>query len=416
MDHRRAGTLKEAAMSRLIEGAAVIGQSGGPTAVINQSLVGVVEGLRGFRQIKKIYGMRHGVDGLIKGLPLVDLGAVSSDLLEKIARTPSAALGSSRSKPQEADGAKIFEACRAHDIHYFFYIGGNDSSDTCRIVYEMGQRSGYDLRCFHVPKTIDNDLMVNDHTPGFASAARYVAIAFMADDRDNASLPGIKINVVMGRNAGFLTGASALARREEGDGPHLIYLPEVPFDPDRFIEDVKGVIARYNRCQIAVSEGIKDREGRDIASRLIANAQTDAHGNVQLSGSGALGDMLASLIKERIKSPSGKPPRVRADTLGYLQRCWPEPSHIDAQEARQVGVKAATEATGGAASGSVAIMRLSNHPYRIEKRLIPLSEVAAKTKVMPPEFIQGTHDVSRLYLDYLRPLVGELPHFARLPL
>ncbi len=398
--------------SRLIEGNAIIGQSGGPTAVINQSLVGIIEGLRGYKPVKKIFGMRHGVDGLIKHMPLVDLGALSTETLEKIAKTPSACLGSSRSKPTEADAPKIFEACKANDIRYFFYIGGNDSSDTCRIIHEMGVKTGYELRCFHVPKTVDNDLMGNDHTPGFASAARYVAMAFMADDRDNASLPGIKINVVMGRNAGFLTAASALARHGEGDGPHLIYLPEVPFDVDRFIEDVKGVVGKYNRCQIAVSEGIKDKEGKDIAASLIAGAQTDAHGNAQLSGSGALGDMLSNLIKERFKSPSGKPPRVRADTLGYLQRCWPEPSPVDAAEARGAGVKAATEAMNGLTDGSVAIIRLSNHPYRVEKRVLKLSDVAAKTRVMPPEFINGTHDVSRAFIEYCKPLVGELPHFA----
>ena len=400
--------------AKLIEGAAIVGQSGGPTAVINQSLVGVIEGLRGYKAVKKVYGMRHGVDGLIKGLPLVDLSSVSSEVLDRISRTPSAALGSSRAKPTDADGPKIFEACRAADIRYFFYIGGNDSSDTCRLIYEMGLKSGYELRCFHVPKTVDNDLMGNDHTPGYGSAARYVAMAFMADDRDNASLPGIKINVVMGRHAGFLTAASALARHKEGDGPHLIYLPETPFDSDRFIEDVKGVIAKWGRCQIAVSEGIKDKDGREIGATLITGGQTDAHGNVQLSGSGALGDLLSNLIKERIKSPSGKPPRVRADTLGYMQRCWPEPSPIDATEARAVGVKAATEAMNGATDGSIAIARMSNHPYRIEKRLIKLTEVAAKTRHMPPEFISGHHDVTKAFLEYARPLVGDLPSFAHL--
>ena len=400
--------------SRLIDGNAIIGQSGGPTAVINQSLVGVIEGLRGHKPVKKILGMRHGVDGLIRGLPLVELNAIDSGTLEAVSRTPSAALGSSRAKPSEPDCLKIFDACRANDIRYFFYIGGNDSSDTCRIVYEMGIKTGYELRCFHVPKTVDNDLVGNDHTPGYGSAARFVAMAFMADDRDNASLPGIKINVVMGRNAGFLTAASALARTHEGNGPHLIYLPEVPFNSDQFIEDVKEAIGKYGRCQIAVSEGIKNIDGKEIGATLISNAQTDAHGNVQLSGSGALGDALANLIKERIKSPSGKSPRVRADTLGYLQRCWIDPSHVDASEARAVGVKAANEAINGGTDGSVAIVRLSNHPYRIEKRLLKLADVAGKTKVMPAEFINGTHDVSKAFYEYAKPLVGDLPRLGRI--
>lgn len=399
--------------NKLIEGAAIIGQSGGPTAVINQSLVGVIEGLRGYKPIKRILGMKHGVDGLIRGLPLHDLGPLDSGRLEHLARTPGAALGSSRAKPTEADAPKIFEACRANDIRYFFYIGGNDSADTCRIVHEMSVKAGYEMRCFHVPKTVDNDLAGHDHSPGYGSAARYVAMAFMADDRDNASLPGIKINVVMGRNAGFLTAASALARREENDGPHLIYLPEVPFDQDRFIADVREVVARCNRCQIAVSEGIRDREGKEIGATLIAGAQTDAHGNVQLSGSGALGDALANLVKDRLKSPTGKPPRVRADTLGYLQRCWPEPSPVDAAEARKVGQRAAQEAVNGGVDGSIAIIRKSNHPYRTEHHILRLADVAAKTRTMPAEFIKGHHDVSRGFIEYVEPLVGELPRFAR---
>jgi 6-phosphofructokinase 1 len=399
--------------AKMLEGNAIIGQSGGPTSVINQSLVGVIEGLRGYKPVKRILGMRHGVDGLIRGLPAVDLGALDSATLEKLAKTPSAALGSSRAKPNDADCVKIFDACRANDVRYFFYIGGNDSSDTCRIVYEMAHKNGYDMRCIHVPKTVDNDLMGNDHTPGYGSAARYVALAFMSDDRDNASLPGIKINVVMGRNAGFLTAASALARHKEGDGPHLIYLPEVPFDTDRFVEDVKQAVGKWGRCQIAVSEGIRDKEGVEIGAKLISG-EKDQHGNAQLSGSGALGDALSNLIKEKFKGPNGKPPRVRADTLGYMQRCWPEASHVDAAEARAVGVKAAQEAMNGATDGSIAIVRLSNHPYRVEKRLIKLADVAAKTKHMPPEFINGTHDVSRAFVEYAKPLVGDLPHFAHI--
>ena len=399
--------------TKLIEGAAVIGQSGGPTAVINQSLVGIVEGLKGLKPITKIFGMRHGVTGLIKNYPLVDLGAVPHETLEKVARTPSAALGSSRDKPTEADCAKIFDACKAQQIRYFFYIGGNDSSDTCRIVSEMGKKSGYELRCFHVPKTVDNDLMMNDHTPGFGSAARFVAMAFMADNQDNRSLPGVKINVVMGRNAGFLTAASALARQGEDDGPHLVYVPEVPFDTDEFIKDVEATLHRLGRCQIAVSEGIKDKDGTDIGAKLIAG-EKDSHGNAQLSGSGALGDMLANLVKAKVKTPNGKAPRVRADTLGYLQRCWPEPSPVDAAEARAVGLYAAQQASMGIHEGSVAINRVSNHPYRVEKRLIGLGEVAAKTRHLPPEFIQGRHDVTRAFIDYCRPLVGELPTLGRL--
>jgi len=202
----------------LVSGNAVIGQSGGPTAVINQSLTGVVEGLRATLaasgKVERIFGMRHGVRGLVKPGQegLVDLTEIDKAKLEAIARTPSAALGSTRDKPDEAYCEKILAGCRRNAIRYFFYIGGNDSADTCRIVSEKAKAAGYELRCFHVPKTIDNDLVENDHTPGFPSAARYVALALMGDGLDNASLGGIKINVIMGRHAGFLTAAAALAR------------------------------------------------------------------------------------------------------------------------------------------------------------------------------------------------------------
>lgn len=400
-------------------GAAAIGQSGGPTAVINQSLVGVVEGLREglYRRglVNRVLGMRHAVRGLVKG-DLVDLTQTRSDTLESIAQTPSAALGSTRDKPDREYCTRIVEACKKNDIRYFFYIGGNDSSDTCRIVHEHAHSVGYELRCFHVPKTVDNDLLKNDHTPGFPSAARYVATAFLADSLDNASLPGIKVNVVMGRHAGFLTAASALARSAApGCGPHLIYLPEVVFDEDRFVEDVRRVVAQHGRCQIAVSEGIQDANGTSIGAKLIGN-ERDAHGNVQLSGSGALGDLLAELLKKRLTVSGGKPPRVRADTFGYLQRCWPDASPVDQSEAREAGRHAAALANEGVEHGSVAIVRTSapGEPYSSELSRVELSDIAAKTRHMPAEFIRGEHDVTQAFIDYCMPLVGDLPSVARL--
>lgn len=415
----------------LVDGNAVIGQSGGPTAVINESLVGVIEGLRRAgagipgNPIKKILGMRHGVTGLTRG-DLYDLTDYPHDRLQLLAQTPSAGLGSTRDKPDAAYCQRILESCKDQGIHYFFYIGGNDSSDTCRIVNEMANDTGYELRCFHIPKTVDNDLMVNDHTPGFPSAARFVAKACMADFLDNISLPGIKINVVMGRHAGFLTAASALARRDdrlefEGgstDGPQLIYLPEVPFDTERFVEDVARVYDDKGRCHIAVSEGISDAEGTPIGAKLIKNAQTDAHGNVQLSGSGALGDALSDLLKEKMTPVGGKPPRVRADTFGYVQRCFPDQSPVDQKEARGVGRYAARMAVSGDIDGSVAIIRTSpigeDQPYAVKYERIELRDVAAKTKHMPAEFIEGHNNVSRRFIDYCRPLVGDLPLYERI--
>lgn len=400
----------------LPKGNAAIGQSGGPTAVINESLVGCVKALRKFTQVKKILGMRHGVNGLVKD-QLVDLGRMSKEHLEKIAVTPSAALGSSRDKPDADYCAQILAACQKHKIRYFFYVGGNDSSDTCRIVNELAHTSGYDMRCFHVPKTVDNDLMCSDHCPGFPSAARFLAMAFMSDSLDNASLPGVKINVVMGRHAGFLTGAAALARGEGKDadrnGPHLIYLPEVPFEKERFLADVERVYARLGRCQIAVSEGIQNAAGAPIVTTLVEGLDRDTHGNVQLSGVAALGDALAELVKKNVKV-DGKAIRVRADTFGYLQRCWPDPSPVDSAEARAVGKFAVQLAMKGELSGSIAIVRKSSKPYKSALKQIELGDVAGKTRHMPPEFIDGHCNVSKAFIKYCRPLVGELPEMVRI--
>jgi ATP-dependent phosphofructokinase / diphosphate-dependent phosphofructokinase len=417
-------------MANLATGNAVIGQSGGPTAVINQSLAGVVEGLNAglaaSGKVKRIFGTRHGVRGLVKpgSDGLLDLTSIDKAKLEAVARAPSAALGSTRDKPDETYCEKILDGCRRNDIRYFFYIGGNDSADTCRIVSEKAAAAGYDLRCFHVPKTIDNDLLENDHTPGFPSAARYVALALMGDALDNASLGGIKINVIMGRNAGFLTAAASLARREVANGaapqdrpaPHLIYLPEVPFSTDAFLADVEAVYAKLGRCQIAVSEGIRDGSGEEIAPKLMRPGEVDAHGNVQLSGSGALGDGFADLVKTGLTPKGGKAPRVRADTFGYIQRCWPEPSPVDTAEARAVGKYAAELAAKGDASASVIIVRTSNAPdaYRSECARAELAKVARRTRHVPAEFIAGTNDVSAIFDAYCRPLVGTLPKFERL--
>jgi 6-phosphofructokinase 1 len=273
---------------------------------------------------------------------------------------------------------------------------------------------------------VDNDLMINDHTPGFPSAARFVAKACMADFLDNISLPGIKINVIMGRHAGFLTAASALARRDDryefegasSDGPQLIYLPEVPFDMDQFVEDVAKLYDKRQRVHIAVSEGISDKDGNAIGAQLIKDGQVDAHGNVQLSGSGAIGDGLSDLLKERLTPAGGKAPRVRADTFGYVQRCFPDQSPVDMKEARGVGRYAARLATSGDLDGSVAIIRTSpigeGQPYAAKYERIELSDVAAKTKHMPAEFIDGHNNVSQKFLDYCRPLVGDLPLYERI--
>src|SRR5450830_1828645 len=271
----------------MASGKILVAQGGGPTAVINQSLVGVALEARRFSQITRIYGALHGVRGIVDE-NFIDLTQETSHNLELVANTPASALGSTRDKPDAAYCREIFIVLQAHGITHFFYIGGNDSSDTVRIVSEEAAAAGYPLRCIHIPKTIDNDLVGNDHTPGYASAARFVAQAFAGANLDNASLPGVYVGVVMGRHAGFLTAAAAMGRVLPDDGPHLIYLPERTFVLEQFLVDVKTTYERYGRCVIAVSEGIHDAHGTPIAALLAKEMEHDAHGNVQLSGNGAL--------------------------------------------------------------------------------------------------------------------------------
>ncbi len=387
----------------------LVAQGGGPTAVINQSLAGVVLEARRHRGIERIYGARHGVRGIINE-DFYDLTQETSHNLELVAATPSSALGSTRDKPDLAYCQKIFKALQAHEIGYFFYIGGNDSSDTVRIVSEQAKAAGYPLRCIHIPKTIDNDLVGNDHTPGFPSAARFVAQAFAGANLDNASLPGVYVGVVMGRHAGFLTAASALGKKFPDDGPHLIYVPERVFELPKFLADVQAIYQQHGRCVIAVSEGIHDASGKSIAEQLAKDVERDAHGNVQLSGSGALADLLCDEIKSKLGIK-----RVRGDTFGYLQRSFIGcVSDVDQREAREVGEKAVQYAMWGDRDGSVAIKRTGF--YSVEYELQPLEAVAGKTRVMEDEFISesGT-DVTDAFRLYLRPLLGSgMPDAFRL--
>lgn len=381
-------------------GKILVAQGGGPTAVINQSLVGVVLEARRFRDVNLVYGARHGVRGIVDE-DFVDLTKETSHNLELVANTPASALGSTRDKPDLKYCQEIFKVLQAHQIEHFFYIGGNDSSDTVRIVNEEAKKASYELRCIHIPKTIDNDLVENDHTPGFPSAARFVAQAFAGANLDNAALPGVYIGVVMGRHAGFLTAASALGKKFPDDGPHLIYVPERVFDLNRFLADVKATHDRLGRCVVAISEGVHGASGTPIAAQLARQLEHDAHGNVQLSGTGALADLLCGEIKTRLKIK-----RVRGDTFGYLQRSFVGcVSDVDQREAREVGEKAVQFSMWGDVDGSVAIKRTGF--YSVDYQLLPLEAVAGKTRTMDDAFLSadGT-DVTDAFRLYLRPLLG----------
>jgi len=395
---------------------AVVGQAGGPTAVINQSLVGIVEEAQKHHHIDRLLGARHGVRGIINE-QFYDLKRQPTNMLELVAKTPAAALGATRDKPDDPYCEKIFNVFRKLDVRCFFYIGGNDSAQTAHIVDRIAKDHKYELRVFHVPKTIDNDLLVTDHCPGYGSAAKFVASALIGDDLDNRALQGVKINILMGRNAGFLTAASVLARMRPDDGPHLVYLPERPFDLDRFVNDVMAVNKEFGRCVVAVSEGVVDTQGKLWSQKVLemvkhTTTSYDPHGNVEISaGAGMLADYLANIVRNRCKIK-----RVRADTFGYLQRSFPGIySEVDAWEARLVGQMAVSYSLQSEDhDGSVALVRLPGTTYAVGTKLIGLKEVAPDeppfTKVVPDEYINKEgNNVHNSFREYVGPLVGDLP-------
>jgi len=387
-------------------GKAVIGQSGGPTAVINRSLVGFIKEATS-QEYEEVLGARHGLSGMLSE-DFVDLSKLSDSQLYGIAKTPAAALGSVRKKPTEEDIEKLISIFEKQNIRYFFYIGGNDSAETANLVSEGAKQIGYEMKAFHIPKTIDNDLLETDHCPGYGSAARFVAHAFQGDDADNRSLKGIKINVLMGRHAGWLTAASTLGKSSEEDGPHLVYVPEKVFNIDEFLKDVKEVYESLGRCVVAVSEGIHNKEGdyflqtyaSDTGSGLAG--KTDSHGNIQLSGSGALGDTLTNIVSEHIDGA-----RVRADTFGYLQRSFlADISEVDAEEAERVG-RHSVIASLDLQSGSVILKRQLSETYYCDVDVVDLDKVAKNTKDMPEEFLDNEKPyVTNEFFKYAMPLTG----------
>lgn len=393
-------------MLRLV-GRAVVAQGGGPTAVINQSLAGVVLEARKYPFIEQVFGACNGVRGIINER-FLDLSQATTHNLEMVGITPSSALGSTRDKPDAAYCQRMVEIFQKHDVRYFFYIGGNDSAETCRIVSEFAEQKRYELRVIHVPKTIDNDILVTDHTPGFGSAAKFVVSAFAGLNLDNFAIPGVFVGVVMGRSAGFLTASSIFARRWPNDGPHLIYVPESPFSIDGFLDDVDRTYRENGRCVAAVCEGIVAADGVPMLLKLTQDEERDPFGNLQLSGRSTLGDALSDAVKSKLRIK-----RVRCDTFGYLQRSFLGViSEVDASEARDVGETAVHFAVQGERNGSVAIRRTGD--YSVDYFLTPLETVAEKTKSLPCEYVRDGRDIDESYKNYARPLMGPLPQFDRL--
>ena len=388
----------------------LVAQGGGPTAVINQSLAGVALEARRFPDVTHVYGALQGVRGIVND-DLVDLGQETVANLEAVAATPAAALGSTRDKPDRKYCQEIFKVLKAHAIDTFFYIGGNDSSDTVRIVAEEAKTSDHGLRAVHIPKTIDNDLVGFDHTPGYPSAARFVAQAFAGANLDNLALKGVYVRGGDGParrlpHRGFGAGAQISRRRPPSHLSARAHLRRRQVPRRREGRSFE----RHGRCIVAVSEGIHDEKGEAIITKLMGETEKDAHGNVQLSGTGALADLLCEEVKAKLGIK-----RVRGDTFGYLQRSFVGcVSKVDQREAREVGEKAVQYALGGAGDGSVAIRRVAD--YAVDYPLIPLETVAGKTRVMEDHLINAAgNDVTPAFFDYLRPLLGaDMIEVARL--
>lgn len=385
----------------------IVGQSGGPTSVINSSLAGVYEAARQ-RGAEHVYGMMHGVAGLLEG-KYIDLNETlkTSVEIELLKRTPSSYLGSCRYKLPDwktPEGEKVYEKLmeilKKLDVGYFFYIGGNDSMDTIGKLADYGAHVGSDIRFMGVPKTIDNDLCVTDHTPGYGSAAKYIGVVMKEIIRD-ATVYGTKyvtIVEIMGRNAGWLTAAAALAKGDDCEGVDMICLPEVPFNVDRFIEKVARMQEKKASIVIAVSEGVKLEDGRYVCELADDVHAVDAFGHKALTGTARF---LANTVARSLDT------KTRCIELSTLQRCAGHlTSRTDITEAYQVGGAAVKAAFDGHTGEMVALKRISNAPYQCTTELHPISEVANLEKKVPLEWVNEDHtQMKQEFIDYAMPLV-----------
>ncbi len=391
-------------------GNAIVGQSGGPTAVINASLIGVVDAAIEAEGIETVYGMRFGIEGVLNDR-LITLSEQPRELLDAIRQAPSSALGSTRLKLQDDHFGPILESLKKHNIRYFFMIGGNDTMDTIHRVTEYAATQGYEMRGVGVPKTVDNDLFGTDHTPGFASAARYVALSVLQAGvlaRDMQKVDQFNIFQTVGRSAGWLPAAAAMARHQSGDAPHVLLLPERPFDREAFLAKVKKAQGENGFVSIVCGEGITDADGNPVS----ASTTRDKFDNVEF---GAMGGTSAAMMLHRILSDEFGW-RGEFQVTESLQMCAADRGgSLDYDEAYQCGQEAVRRAVAGQSGGMVTIDRSSNDPYQITFGSAPLSEVANHERPMPDEFISADGmDVTPAFMDYIRPLVGELPVYARL--
>jgi 6-phosphofructokinase len=383
------------------KGNLAVGQSGGPTVAINSSLCGVVQEALAHDEIGEIYGMVRGIQGLLKD-QFIDLRRQSSQVIEGLRRTPSAALGTGRYRVTPNDYERILEALKARNIRYLHYIGGNDSSDTSLSLHRLADEAGYELHVIAVPKTVDNDLYGTDHCPGYPSAARFVATAMRDTGRDTEAMgpaSPVKILEVMGRNAGWLTAAAALAREEEGDPPHLVYVPERPISVEQLVDDVKRCYEEREHVVIAMSEGAQEAPGKTLGEEF-APKEIDAFGHRMKGG---VSDFVAALLRGRLGL------KVRLDKPNYLQRCMMIcASPVDLEEAYRVGREAVKEAIGGRIEGMVTLLRDPGLEYHCSVGIASLERIANREKKLPPGFMnEAGNDPTEAFLSYARPLLGE---------
>ncbi len=393
-----------------LRGACIFGQSGGPTSVINASAYGVFKAALESGSITRVLGAAHGIKGVL-GDKLYDIAKEDLSELELLKSTPSSALGSCRYKLKDAsvddtDYKRILEIFKKYDVRYFFYNGGNDSMDTCNKISKYMQSVGYECRVMGVPKTIDNDLYGTDHCPGFGSAAKYIATSCMEIYQDACvyDTGAVTIAECMGRNAGWLTAAAALATMQ-GAGPDLIYLPEVSFDLEKFLADVQRLWETKGNCFVAVSEGIHDKDGVFIAEYANRDAKTDAFGHKQMGGTAAY---LAQLVKERLGA------KTRAIEFSLLQRCGAHvASKTDVDEAVWMGREAVKAALSGVTDKMVAVEREPGEGYRPKVKLVDLTATANTEHKFPLEWItEDGAGIKPEFADYAMPLIQGEPDYA----
>jgi 6-phosphofructokinase 1 len=376
--------------------------------VINCSLAGVIEAAAASSAVGRVYGMRFAIEGLMEDR-LVDLSSSSTGLLEQLKHTPSSALGSSRHKIQDSDLPKILEILKKHDIRYLFLIGGNDTMDTIHRVESFCREQGYELFGVGIPKTVDNDLFGTDHTPGFPSAARCNILNVLQAGvlaRDMQRVDRYVIYQSIGRDAGWLSAAAAVARRQDSDAPHLIYLPEVAFEKDRFLADVQGCIGRYGWVSIVCGEGLQYADGTPVS----ASETTDKFGNIEF---GAMAGTSVALNLHRMIMDRFDFRGEFQITESLIMSAMDRSVDLDREEAHQCAVRAVQLATGGSSGVMVTIVRQSSAPYRVDFETAALSEVAERSKPMPREYINSEGNfVTEEFLEYIRPLVGRIPEFA----